>query len=258
MERLNNNFKDSSIVTNKEGKTMVAIRINVTEKDAIKEFMKVNKSNLYEVAKKADIKGRSSMTKKQLAEAIIDWANNEGYEIVGINLPYDEPIVEKEVTEEVEEVSVGDLPITKDRMVVEPEVEENGSNTEDKWKSLVDYLIKDFVRKSLSGSRKLFFKPSKTEAFKEEMNKGISIYISVDKFLFAVVRDAIKTIYPQCPVDKKGNVNKSYIDQTLIEMSNRGFISKKEAYEGDTLTKRYWYATAEQLNNMYVLSKEEN
>ena len=252
MERLNNNFKDSSVVTNKEGKTMTAIRINVTEKDAVEEFMKINKSNLYEVAKKADIKGRSSMTKKQLAEAMIDWANNEGYEIVGINLPYDGPI------EEVEEVSVGDLPITKDRMVVEPEVEENGSNVKEMWDALVNYLTKEFVNMSLKGGLKLFFKPRKTDAFKEEIEKGISVYMSVDWFLFAVVKDAIKTVFPQCPVDKKGNVSKSYIDQTLIEMSNRGLISKKETYEGETLTKRYWYATAEQLNNMYVLSKEEN
>lgn len=254
--------------------------VELTTKEAVVQLNTLKKDELYTIAQQADIVGRSSMNKTKLAEAIVNWGLEQGLDEIEINDGVEEVETVEEVAVEVEEVSVGDLSITKDRMVVEPETEENGSNTEDKWKPLIDYLIKVFVemslkerrkeeeevedfslslvRRSLKGSRKLFFKPSKTEAFKEEMNKGISIYISVDKFLFAVVRDAIKAVFPQCPVDKKGNVNKSYIDQTLIEMSNRGLISKKEAYEGETLTKRYWYATAEQLNNMYVLSKEEN
>lgn len=107
------------------------------------------------------------------------------------------PIKDEEI------ISVGDLPQTKDKVILEEE-------DDSKWAPLMTAIKTAMIKQSLKKYQKLFFKD-------DDGN-----YISVARHFYGMVAACIRQLYPKTVGN--GRVPQRYLDQTVDEIIKEGLV----------------------------------
>lgn len=171
---------------------------NVTANNTIKEIKAY--------AEEHNIHIPSSIHRKA---GIIDYVNHM------MNTSDEKPSVEKapevapiEDAEDEETVSVGDLPQTKDKVVIQEKEDEDNS----KWAPLITAIKTAMIKQTLERKyQRLFFKD-------DDGN-----YISVARHFYGMVAACIKQLYPKT-AQKDGRVLQRYLDQTVDKVIKEGLV----------------------------------
>lgn len=111
------------------------------------------------------------------------------------------PIEDEEI---VSVVSVGDLPQTKDKVILEEE-------DDSKWIPLMAAIKTAMIKQSLRKYQRLFFKDDDGS------------YISVARHFYGMVAACIRQLYPKT-VGDDGLVPQRYLDQTVDEIIKEGLV----------------------------------
>lgn len=112
-----------------------------------------------------------------------------------------------EDVEDEEIVSVGDLPQTKDKVVIQEEEKDDS-----KWVPLMAAIKTAMIKQTLERKyQRLFFKD-------DDGN-----YISVARHFYGMVAACIKQLYPKT-AQKDGRVLQRYLDQTVEEAIKEGLV----------------------------------
>lgn len=108
--------------------------------------------------------------------------------------------------EDEEIVSVGDLPQTKDKVILEEE-------DDSKWIPLMTAIKTAMIKQTLERKyQRLFFKD----------DDGNGNYISVARHFYGMVAACIRQLYPKTVGD--GRVPQKYLDQTVDEIIKEGLV----------------------------------
>lgn len=152
-------------------------------------------------AEEHDIHVPSSIRRKADIIAYVNEAMNISDEESSVEIaPEVAPIEDEEI------VSVGDLPQTKDKVVLEEEKDDS------KWAPLMAAIKTAMIKQTLERKyQKLFFKD-------DDGN-----YISVARHFYGMVAACIKQLYPNT-VEKDGRVPQRYLDQTVDEVIKEGLV----------------------------------
>ena len=200
--------------------------INVAKEESNMMNNNATVKELRKMAKEAGIKGYSKMNKADLIAALA---------------PTAAPTAPTTV-----EVSVGDLPITKDTMMA-VEVKEEVSDMkakylDSKWDRLIKALATEYVKQSLGVKWALFYKNSKSTVTTSE-------YLVKTRKLWGATSKVIKTLYGE------KNCSEDTIKQSLTAMVARGYLNFKKVQGRDGSINVIFNATTDQMNAMWKLSK---
>lgn len=167
---------------------------NVTNTKTIKEIKAY--------AEEHDIHVPSSIRRKADIIAYVNEAMNISDEESSVEIAPEVAPIEDEET-----VSVGDLPQTKDKVVLEEEEKDDS-----KWAPLMTAIKTAIINQTLKRNyQKLFFKDDNGN------------YISVARHFYGMVAACIKQLYPNT-VEKDGRVPQRYLDQTVDEVIKEGLV----------------------------------
>ncbi len=167
---------------------MLTINNNVTVKE-IKAY-----------AKEHDIHVPSSIRRKADIIAYVDRMMDASDKETSVDVaPEVAPIEDEEI------VSVGDLPQTKDKVVMEEE-------DDSKWIPLMTAIKTAMMKQTIERKyQRLFFKDDDGS------------YISVARHFYGMVAACIKQLYPST-IEKNGRVPQRYLDQTVDEIIKEGLV----------------------------------
>lgn len=183
-------------------------------------MMNMTVKELKAMAKVAGINGYSKMKKTDLIAAI------EDHKAAEVAAPViEEPVVEETVVEKKEEE---DMKAKYNAAV---------------WDKLVKALATEYVKQSLNKKWALFYKNSKSTVTKSE-------YLVKSTKLWGATSKVIKTVYGEA------NCNEDTIRQSLNAMVVRGYLNFQRVQGKDGGINVVFNATKDQMNAMYVLSKQ--